>query len=224
MKFQNISSPKPVVDYLVNTLIAKLTAGQHVLWLVPGGSAITIAAQVTEHLRHQTLPLNHLAVTLTDERYGPVGHPDSNWLQLQQAGFELPGSHLLPVLANTSLEATTQAFADTLATELDRANYRLGLFGIGPDGHTAGILPHAPATTATSLAAGYNGGKFQRITITAPAIARLDEAVVYAAGQAKWPILHQLATENLTLDQQPAVALKQIPAVTIFHDYQGDLS
>ena len=35
---------------------------------------------------------------LTDERYGPVGHPDSNWSQLLQKGFDLPQAKLVPVL------------------------------------------------------------------------------------------------------------------------------
>jgi 6-phosphogluconolactonase/glucosamine-6-phosphate isomerase/deaminase len=217
ISFIKIKSTDPVAGYLADTLKAHLAKGERVLWLVPGGSAIQIAAAVSTQLRGHSL--KNLAVTLTDERYGPVGHPDSNWHQLEQAGFSLPGAELMPVLSGADMEATTANFAATLERELARADYRLGFFGIGPDGHTAGMLPDSPAVTAQGFASGYSAN-YERITMTVPAIRRLDEAVVYAVGENKWPVLDQLEGQ-VELTKQPAQALKPVSKLTIFNDYKG---
>jgi hypothetical protein len=58
--------------------------------------------------------------------------------------------------------------------------------------------------------------------MTAPAITRLDEAVVYAIGENKWPVLAQLAQSDLPLTDQPAQVLKRVRIVTIFNDHTGD--
>jgi 6-phosphogluconolactonase/glucosamine-6-phosphate isomerase/deaminase len=230
LHFRKTTTPGPVIDYLLITLTRHLNAGERVLWLVPGGSAVQIAAAVAEELRAKPYP--NLVITLTDERYGAPGHADSNWRTLLEAGLVVPGATMLPILMpGATLEATAATFARTLEGRLAGADFALGLFGIGADGHTAGILPHSPAVTATALAVGYDGRSlppvspggpmFERVTITPPAIACLHEAVVYAVGKAKWPVLDDL-THHKPLSEQPAGVLKQVHQVTVFNDHKGD--
>jgi len=221
MTFRKIESIEPVADFLARKLVAALAAGKHVLWLVPGGSAIRITLAVSTRLKDKDL--HNLTVTLTDERFGPAGHPDSNWQQMLEGGLDLGRAELVPVLSDQNRDATAAHFADSLEKLFKAADYRLGFFGIGPDGHTAGILPGSPSVEATGLATGYHGGTFERVTMTVPAIARLDEAMVYAVGEPKWPVLDQL-NDEVPLDQQPAQALKTVPLLTIFSDYKGDVS
>jgi 6-phosphogluconolactonase/glucosamine-6-phosphate isomerase/deaminase len=215
MRFVSITDPQPVVDYLINALASHLDKGESVLWLIPGGSALTVAAAVSRQL--QGRDLSKLHVTLTDERYGAVGHPDSNWQQLSEAGFQVPGASVYPVLSGTDRAGTTAAFADYMERQLQTIDFKLGLFGIGPDGHTAGVLPNSPAVSDSRLAATYDAGNYQRITLTPPAISRLDEAVVYAMGADKKPALEALQT-SVPLAEQPAQVLKQVPKLTIFTD------
>lgn len=217
--YAKITTPDPVAEYLAAAVTKRLSRGKRVLWLVCGGSSIAVAAAASKLLAGHDL--SKLAVTLTDERYGYVGHPDSNWRQLSEAGFALPGARLRPVLTGASMDSTVAGFADILEEELDRADYRLGFFGIGPDGHVAGILPGSPAVDADDLTAGYDAGNFRRLTMTFQAISALDEAVVYAVGEAKWPVLDQLEDE-LELDVQPAQALKDIETLTVFNDHKGE--
>jgi 6-phosphogluconolactonase/glucosamine-6-phosphate isomerase/deaminase len=219
LTFRKITDIDPVVTYLAEVLETHLAADERVLWLVPGGSSITIAAEVSKKLDRKLL--KNLAVTLTDERYGPVSHPDSNWRQLEEVGFALPGAALVPVLTGQDMENTVTRFANLLQKLFDNAEYSVGFFGIGPDGHTAGILPDSPAVTEMTLAAGYDAGNFKRITMTPPAIAKLDEAIVYAIGESKWPVLNQLESD-MPLNEQPAQALKQVPRLTIFNDHLGE--
>lgn len=219
MEFYKVSSPEPAADYLSRRISGLLTDGKKVLWLVPGGSAIKVAAGASSKLSGEKL--QNLTVTLTDERYGPPGHADSNWQQLKRAGFALDGANLIPVLTGKSLEETTGLFDKELKRSFAAADYSIGLFGIGPDGHTAGILPGSPAIGSRQLAASFTGPDFERITITPAAIAKLTIGVVYATGGAKWPVLGQLSRE-LPLDKQPAQALKAIPKLRIYNDYKGE--
>lgn len=218
--YKRIKQITPVVEYLLERIINNLHGGKQVLWLVPGGSAQEVAIAVSKQLHGKDLRL--LTVTLTDERYGPVGHTHSNWQQLLDGGFDVPGASLVPVLeAGEDRALATEKFNDNLHGLLRRADYRLGFFGVGPDGHTAGILPHSPAVRATTYAAGYQGADYERITMTPAAIAQLDEVVVYAVGKAKWPVIDAF-DETMPLDVQPAQALKQVPLVTICNDCKGD--
>lgn len=219
MKLQKITTVQPAVDYLASVLRQHLDAGEKVCWLVPGGSAIALATLVAEKLIGSDL--SKLTVTLTDERFGPVGHSDSNWLQLHAAGFHLPGATMVPILHGHDIEATTRELGDHLKLYCDQADYSLGLFGIGPDGHTAGILPGSPAVSATQSSATFRGPDYPRITITPSGIARLDEVVVYAMGSGKLVPLQNLQTD-LPVSEQPAQALKQVAKLTIFNDQIGD--
>lgn len=217
MVFRNISNPKPVAEYIAQQLIAALDNGKSVLWLVPGGSSIGIAVEVSKLLAGHNL--SKLSVSLTDERYGIVGHPDSNWKQLADQGFSLPGAQLFPVITGKDRETTTTEYAATLVRLVENNEVRLGFFGIGPDGHTAGILPNTNAVTESSFAASYDAGNFERVTMTPAAISKLTEAVVYAVGEPKWPVLDRLEAD-VELTEQPSQALKTVPTLTIFNDYR----
>jgi 6-phosphogluconolactonase/glucosamine-6-phosphate isomerase/deaminase len=219
LQFVTIQSVEPVVEALVTKLSSSLAAGKKTLWLVPGGSSIAIAIAVAKRLADYDL--RNLSVMLTDERYGATGHADSNWHQLLDGGFALSGATLVPVLTDKDQATTTAEFAAHLQALLDTAEYSLGFFGIGADGHTAGMLPGTSAVESTEYAAGYDAGNFQRITMTSPAIARLNEAVVYAVGESKWPVFDGLE-QDITIATMPAQALKQVPTVTIFNDYKGE--
>lgn len=218
MKLVTIESIEPVVKYLTETISKHLSKGERVLWLIPGGSAITIAAAVSQQLAQRT-DLGNLTVSLTDERYGEVDHPNENWQQLINAGFALPGAQLYRVLCNESREYTTSKYGAFLFEALGSHTYHIGLFGVGSDGHTAGIKPQSNAIIQTAMAAEFEHSDYQRITMTTHAISKLDEAVVFAVGQEKFPVVSQLLHENVPLEQQPAQALKTAGKCTIFSDY-----
>ena len=85
INFQKISDSSPVVEHLQRTIEAKLDAGLKIFWLLSGGSFMPIEVEVAQRLSDHP-GLKHLSVTLTDERYGPDGHQDSNWQKLLDAG------------------------------------------------------------------------------------------------------------------------------------------
>ncbi len=217
MKLVTEQDDEQIVEYLTSTLIANLQADKSVLWLVPGGSAMKVATKVLAEL--EDVDTSKLCVTLTDERYGRPNHPDENWMQLEQLGFNVATINAYRVLRGEDIETTAQDFADKLAQLFATYDYKIGLFGIGGDGHTAGIKPHTVAATSDEYAAQFEGEDFARITMTPKAIGQLDEAVAYAHGTEKHPVLSQLLHEDVDIYDQPAQALKTVPKVTLFSDF-----
>jgi 6-phosphogluconolactonase/glucosamine-6-phosphate isomerase/deaminase len=218
IEFKKIISTDEVAEYIANNIKLHLDNNEKVFWLVAGGSSIPITVETSKLLANSRL--NNLSVSLTDERYGPIGHKDSNWQQLLEAGLFLKGAELIPVLEGGNLDDTTLSYAGKLASQLKDCDFSVGLFGIGTDGHTAGILPGSRAIEAKTLTVWYDGIDYKRVTATPQAITKLDEAVVYAVGKGKWPVLDKL-DRDLSLDIMPAQLLKRVRKLTVFNDIRG---
>lgn len=218
-----IRSSEEIIDYVATTLLQHMRDGQSVAWLVPGGSGIDVAVEVSKQLRTSGVDLTRLSVTLTDERYGAIGHADENWQQLLDKGFVLPGARLYRVLRDgVGATDTADVFAETLDTLLHHSDFSIGMFGVGDDGHIAGIKPHSPAVACDDWACAYDWDDYSRITMTSHAIIELDEAVIYAVGGAKAEVLEELLHSDVAVDDQPAQIIKQVGRRTLFTDYNKD--
>lgn len=220
LKFYKITGPETVVNYLASQLSRRLANGQKVLWLLSGGSFITIEVAVAARLRGLA-ELANLTISLVDERWGPPGHPDSNWRQLMDKGFELEGATLAPVLGGQGLSQTGRQFQKDLSASLQRADFKFALIGMGSDGHVLGVKPDSLAVTSDQLVEAYSWSDYQRVTTTAELMGHLDEAVVYAVGEEKRPQLEKLSSD-LSIAEQPAQMLKLCSKVIIFNDQIGD--
>jgi 6-phosphogluconolactonase/glucosamine-6-phosphate isomerase/deaminase len=207
-----------VSTYLAGILKTHLLQGEKVLWLLSGGSAITTAVTVARQLHGYDV--SKLAVTLVDERYGAIGNANENWQQLLDAGFVLDGADLYRPLQGKDRAKTTRAYGQWLATHYDDSDYSIGLFGIGTDGHTAGLKPGTPALQATGWATDFVGDDFERFTVTFDTIKQLDEVIIQVIGSDKAEMLDKFQKQNLSLDVQPAQILKSIKNSTLFTDYK----
>jgi 6-phosphogluconolactonase len=219
VQFRKISSSEPVVDYLVQKIQSSIEKNQKVLWLLSGGSAMKVAIAAADHL--SPVPEGSLTLTLADERFGPVGHADSNWLQLEADGLSLAGANMIPVLNGTDLEQTAKDYADLLAAEFEKADFVIALAGMGPDGHIFGLKPGSPSIDSTRPVIGYEWDDYQRLTPTLPVLKKIDEVVVYAMGAEKHQQLDDLE-KDLPPEKQPAQLLKQLKNVIIYNDYKGE--
>jgi 6-phosphogluconolactonase/glucosamine-6-phosphate isomerase/deaminase len=215
---------KPVLagqNKLTAELIKSLKKYRRVLWLVPGGSNIPITCAIMDKLNKSST--RHLAIMLTDERYGLVEHPDSNLAQLHLAGFKPKLATVVPVLHDgLDLDQTARRYGEAIEKAVDAADYIIGQFGIGPDGHTAGILPHSPAATKNMIwTVGYKTPDFTRITLTPFAISHVNTAYVFAYGEPKHEALETLKNQMLPITDQPAQIYKHIADSNIYNDQVG---
>jgi 6-phosphogluconolactonase len=223
MTFYKIKDIEPPATYLSKIIKEHLSKNEKVVWLPTGGSAIKVAITVSKNLAG--VDLSNLLVILTDERYVPTGDKDSNWQQLIDAGFSLPGAQLFSVLENKNIEQTTDNYNDLLERIIDSADYKIGLFGMGPDGHTAALFPNFPELNEDRRLVTHlnNSPKppARRMTMTVAAIKKLDEAILFAMGQEKRLFLEKLQNDG-PYQEQPLQALKLTSKLTIFNDQIGE--
>ena len=152
-----------------------INEGKQVLWLISGGSCINVAVQARK-LLDGTLKPDVLTVSLVDERFGPVGHNDSNAEKLLQAGFNTDNLSFHPVLTGNTIEETATAYSRYLDHVAEKRAIVIGLFGMGADAHTSGLLPNNHVMDSEKKVACYTGPDFERITTTPKYIASIDEA------------------------------------------------
>lgn len=210
MFFVKVDNKETGSQYLIKALAQAINQKSRVVWLVSGGSNIEIAVKVRASLRGDKL--KNLTIGLVDERYGKIGHQDSNYYKLQQAGFDFSEVNFEAILTddNLSSEQIAQSYENRLGHLFEEDNIVIGQFGIGSDGHTAGILPNSKACKIDDrLVIAYKGPDFERITLSFRAIKMLSEAYVFAYGEDKRAALDALQQSDLPLVEQPAQIFRQ---------------
>ncbi len=229
MEFIKSADTKKGDKALLARLKKELKNNQKVLWLVCGGSGIKSEVKILKALRKSLDKelLERLAIMLMDERYGSLGHKDSNWQQLIEAGANFDELYAMPMLhkSGLSLEKTVEFYAKLVKTVFDAADVIVGQFGIGADGHTAGILPGSPAANnVDKLVVGYEAKPFTRITLTHQALKWVDAAYVFAFGKEKKAALSNLKAGKLQFQQAPSMILRDLPEAYVFNDQIGKKS
>src|SRR5260221_5668990 len=132
-----------------------------------------------------------------DERFVPYDHPESNYRMTREAMLArapVPPEHIHPVPADGSPDEAALRYERTLktaygATVLDPARplFDVTLLGLGPDGHTASLLPGEPILDERKrwVAAVSHGRPEIRITMTYPAIESSRHVAFLVAGKKK---------------------------------------
>lgn len=220
MQFIKVVDAKTGTAALVQHLTRELKRGRRVLWLVPGGSNIPISVDIMHQLPDNLT--QHLSILLCDERYGDPGHANSNYEQLQNMGFEHKQATFMPALVHgLTQQEVTHRYDELVAHAFESAEVTIGQFGIGTDGHIAGILPHSPAVRAEAMVTSYEAPPHIRLTMTPVALHRLHAAYAFVFGADKRQALHRLQAEVLPLDDQPSQILKQLPEAYVYNDQIG---
>jgi 6-phosphogluconolactonase len=148
--------------------------------------------QMLRVLGREDVPWEGVQVVQVDERVAPAGHPDRNLTHLRESLLEhaplRPEQiHAMPVEA-TDLEAAAERYALTLR-EIAGAPAVLDLahLGLGPDGHTASLVPGDPvldvADADVALTGVYQGRR--RMTLTYPVLNRSRRILWVVTGSEK---------------------------------------
>jgi 6-phosphogluconolactonase/glucosamine-6-phosphate isomerase/deaminase len=223
MEFIKTAGWQRGIKDLTARLTKELKGGKKVLWLIGGGSNIQASVEVMSKLPEELT--KNLSIFMTDERYGEVGHVHSNSRQLTEAGLEPKDAVFVHMLQpGFSLDETQERYGKALEAAVEHADIVIAQSGIGPDGHIAGILPHTSAAKASGWVTGYEASPYTRMTMTFDALRRIDAAYYMAFGDDKKEALQRLRDEEVSLDDQPAQILKEIPEAYVYNDQIGDKS
>jgi 6-phosphogluconolactonase len=162
-----------------------------------------------------------------DERFVPHDHPESNYRMTRDAMLSkapvLP-ENVHPVPTDGTPEDAARRYEQTLqqaygATVLDPARplFDVTLLGLGPDGHTASLLPGDPVLEERErwVAAVSHGRPEIRITMTYPAIESSRRVAFLVTGREKAAILQAIRAGG---SRVPAARVRPIGELLWFVD------
>jgi 6-phosphogluconolactonase len=181
---------------------AVATRGKFVM-AVSGGKTPWI---MLRDLAQEDVPWKGVHVVQVDERVAPEGDPDRNLTHLRDSLLEhaplRPDQiHAMPV-ESTNVEAACVRYAQTLA-KMAGSPPVLDLvhLGLGPDGHTASLVPGDPVLDVNdadvALTGIYQGRR--RMTLTYPIINRSRRVLWLATGAEKAGMLARLQAGDVSI-------------------------
>jgi 6-phosphogluconolactonase len=175
---------------------AAITARNRFALAVSGGHTPWIMLRA---LAEESIPWTRVQIYQVDERVAPAGDPDRNLTHLQESLLQhtplLPEQiHAMPV-ESTDLPSAANQYALTLR-EVAGSPPVLDLvhLGLGPDGHTASLVPGDAVLDVTdkdvALTGVYQGRR--RMTLTYPTINRARRILWVVTGSEKAGMLRRL--------------------------------
>jgi len=157
-------------------------------------------------LASEFMPWDAVHVVQVDERVAPEGHPDRNLTHLRESLLEhvpLRPDQIygMPVQA-PDLDAAAELYSMTLRNIAGRPPVLdLVHLGLGPDGHTASLVPGDPVlnvTDADVAAIGIYQGR-RRMTLTYPVLNRARRILWLVTGAEKQEMLRWLMDGDQTI-------------------------
>jgi 6-phosphogluconolactonase len=182
---------------------AAVTARGKFVMAVSGGKTPWI---MLRNLALEDVPWSSVHVIQVDERIAPSGDPDRNLTHLHESllshvPLRPEQIHAMPV-DSADLESACTRYSQTLK-EMAGAPPVLDLvhLGLGPDGHTASLVPGDPVLEVmdadVALTGIYQGR--QRMTLTYPILNRSRKVLWLVTGIEKSGILARLLDEDLSI-------------------------
>lgn len=200
MKLEVVDDADSVARVAAQTIAADARAavadrGRYAL-AVSGGKTPWIMLRA---LANEDVPWQAVHIYQVDERIAPAGDPDRNLTHLresllQHAPIPPENVHAMPV-ESSDLQAASAQYAAALQ-QIAGTPPVLDLIhlGLGPDGHTASLVPQDPVLKITDADIGITGvyqGR-RRMTLTYPAIDRARRVLWVVTGGEKVEMLRRL--------------------------------
>lgn len=170
-------------------------------------------------LGNEAVPWEGVHVVQVDERVAPAGDPDRNLTHLRDsllahAPLRPERIHAMPVESD-DLEAAARRYAGTLQ-EIAASPAVLDLvhLGLGPDGHTASLVPGDPVLDVADVDVALTGvyQRRRRMTLTYPILNRCRKILWLVTGNDKSDALARLRAGDRTI---PAGRIRAADALVL---------
>jgi 6-phosphogluconolactonase len=158
-------------------------------------------------LSSEDMPWADTELFQVDERVAPEGDPDRNLTNLMASIGNAPARvHPMPV-NDADLAQAAAEYATVLPQRFDLVH-----LGLGPDGHTASLVPGDPVLEVTDALVGltqpYQG--HPRMTLTYPALARADQLMWLVTGADKQDPLAKLLDGDQSIPAGRVLAARSL--------------
>ena len=144
------------------------------------------------------IPFDRIEVFQVDERVAPDGDPDRNLTLLREHLPEAAFARVRPMPVTAGdLEAAAARYAATLPESLDLVH-----LGMGPDGHTASLVPGNPVLEVLDRQVAMTTGEYhgrRRMTLTYPALRAARRVFWLVSGAEKREALSRLLAGDPTI-------------------------
>jgi 6-phosphogluconolactonase len=209
------------------TTAAQETEAPFRVSLSGGSTPKTLYAILASDEFRDRFPWQRVSWYWGDERFVPYDHPESNYRMVREAMLSkvpVPPENIHPVPVDGTPEDAAQRYEQTLqeaygAAVLDPARplFDVTLLGLGPDGHTASLLPGEPVLEERKRWVGVvaHGRPEVRITMTFPVIDSSRRVAFLAAGREKAAIFQTIRTGD---SQVPAARVRPVGELFWFVD------
>jgi len=161
-----------------------------------------------------------------DERAVAPDSPRSNYRMAKEMLFDrvpIPAERIHRMhgealdLAAAAREYDLEIRSRLRWSESGMAEFDVGVFGIGDDGHTASLFPGEPTVDVTDrlcVEVPAAGKREARLTLTAPVIEQMRAALVLAVGKNKQEPLERVWAASGDVHVTPARYLREVRSVT----------
>lgn len=170
---------RTAAGYVQRQAMAAVAERGHFSFAVSGGQ--TPWAMFAE-LARMDMPWSQLTLYQVDERAAPDGDPDRNLTHLHDTLGDIKAGIVAMPVTKPDLDAAAAGYASLLPERFDLVH-----LGLGPDGHTASLVPGDPVLDVTerlvAVTGTYQGHR--RMTLTYPALARAGQIMWLVAGADK---------------------------------------
>lgn len=206
MKIEVLEDPAAVARkaaaHIAGEARASVAARGRFVMAVSGGKTpwLMLAA-----LADEDIPWKSVHVAQVDERVAPSGNPDRNLTHLREslAGAPMSPAQILPMPVDSpDLAAAAAEYGRALAGLAGTPPiFDLVHLGLGPDGHTASLIPSDPvlevADRDVAVTGPYMGRR--RMTLTFPALNRARQVLWLVTGADKAPMLARLLAADASI-------------------------
>jgi 6-phosphogluconolactonase len=200
MKVEVLDTPDDVARKAAGTIAADartaVTARGRFNMAVSGGKTPWV---MLRDLADEDVPWDNVHVYQVDERVAPPGDPDRNLTHLRESLLShvpLKPEQIYAMPVNMpDLEVAAAQYAATLSkTAGTPPILDLVHLGMGPDGHTASLVPNDPVLQITDHEVGITGVYMghRRMTLTYPVLNRARRILWLVTGEEKVPMLKRL--------------------------------
>jgi 6-phosphogluconolactonase len=147
-------------------------------------------------LAREDVPWDRVVLYQVDERVAPAGDPARNLTHLRESLGDAPAEVRAMPVEDEDLEAGAVAYAALVPERFDLVH-----LGLGPDGHTASLVPGDAVLEVTdrlvAVTAPYQ--EHRRMTLTYPALGRAEQLLWLVTGADKRDPLQRLLAGDPTI-------------------------